>query len=602
MGNNVLSSLSVADPFHPTPQGLCLLLLSDFYHIYALKCPPEVIRAVHEAVGAAAIKREGSSSKAQGLQKFTLRDWLWYAGGANTMDTRRVVMNILEAVEQAGWEVVDEVDLSRRHFLQGWVLRRIDGDEGSNRGRNLMVGFHDTDDVRMLLADEPLRVSAVQDAIRGGISRAWKISKESEYAGAYEFKLKGRPFLAGGVDTVAARQMVLGMCEELERARGYLLSNTYTLSARQGSQSSLVFKIPSIGQDEYGRGGRSSTYLGISLNSGDDIRLIPAPGEPLDFVARDEIGRGIAETWPRGVQKEGMPPTALRTLPPPPVLCLSLHTYDRVRLTSWDLPTYQWMLWRVRDGMTALAAGLVILTMIDALRELGWELKASLDVSGKCLGGGGVVLLTVVYCPFPSLFFAPQWDASVGLCALALCGMGALYGLKCPEEVEQAVRNSLGRRHLKGDGLSDKAKGLHKFKLASKLWMANGKKTVEVRRVLMRMIEELQKVRWEVVEDVDMSRSGFLQMLILRRREGDDFERPHRKDFVVGLHGSDDVRILCEDEATRVFNITEAARIGIESSWKIAREGDYGGAHEFVLKGRPFGSLGAIGEDSVKSC
>ncbi|KAF4747435.1 hypothetical protein FOZ63_024950, partial [Perkinsus olseni] len=160
--------------------------------------------------------------------------------------------------------------------------------------------FHDTDDVRMLLPDEPLRVSAVQDAVRGGISRAWKISKESDYAGAYEFKLRGRPFLAGGVDTVAARQMVLGMCEELDRARGYLLSNTYTLSARQGSQSSLVFKIPSIGDDGYGRGGRSSTYLGISLNSGDDIRLIPAPGESLDFVARDEIGRGIAETWPRG--------------------------------------------------------------------------------------------------------------------------------------------------------------------------------------------------------------------------------------------------------------------------------------------------------------
>ncbi|KAF4714401.1 hypothetical protein FOZ63_012580, partial [Perkinsus olseni] len=122
MGNSVLSSLSVDDPFHPTPQGLCLLLPSDHYHIYALKCPPEVIRAVHDALGAAAIKREGPSSKAQGLQKFTLRDWLWYA----------------EAVERAGWEVVDEVDLSRRHFLQGWVLRRIDRDDRLTHGRNLM--------------------------------------------------------------------------------------------------------------------------------------------------------------------------------------------------------------------------------------------------------------------------------------------------------------------------------------------------------------------------------------------------------------------------------------------------------------------------------
>ncbi|KAF4726303.1 hypothetical protein FOZ62_001286 [Perkinsus olseni] len=195
---------------------------------------------------------------------------------------------------------------------------------------------------------------------------------------------------------------------------------------------------------------------------------------------------------------------------------------------------------------------------------------------------------------------SPDTPTPQGLCALTFCGMGALYGLKCPEDVKQAVRNALGRRHLKGDGPSDKAKGLHKFKLSSKLWMANGKKTVEVRRVIMRMIEELRKVRWEVVEDVDMSRSGFLQVLILRRREGDDFEGPYRKDFVVGLHGSDDIRLLCEDEATRVFNIIEAARIGIESSWRIAREGDYGGAHEFVLKGRPFGSLGANGEDSVK--
>ncbi|EER13603.1 hypothetical protein Pmar_PMAR001281 [Perkinsus marinus ATCC 50983] len=193
----------------------------------------------------------------------------------------------------------------------------------------------------------------------------------------------------------------------------------------------------------------------------------------------------------------------------------------------------------------------------------------------------------------------PDKTTPQGLCVIALCGLGALYTLKCPEEVKQAVRNALGRKHLKSDGPSIKAKGLYKFKLGGWLWMANGVKTVEVRRVVLSFIEELEKVRWEIVESVDMSRSGYLQMLILRRSD-DDFERGRRKNFLVGLHGSDDLRFICDDEPTRVHAITEAARLGIESSWKISRESEYGGAHQFVLNKRPFGTLGANGEDSVK--
>ncbi|EER13604.1 hypothetical protein Pmar_PMAR001282 [Perkinsus marinus ATCC 50983] len=194
---------------------------------------------------------------------------------------------------------------------------------------------------------------------------------------------------------------------------------------------------------------------------------------------------------------------------------------------------------------------------------------------------------------------SPDRTTSQGLCVIALCGFKALYTLKCPEEVKQAVRNALGKEHLRGDGPSTKAKGLYKFKLDSWLWMSNGQKTVEVRRMVLRLIEELDAVRWEILEDVDMSRSGYLRMLVLRRSDS-DIERPRHKDFLVGLHGGDSIRITCDDEPGRVHAITEAVRLGIESSWEIVKEGKYGGAHEFVLDGWPFGCMGTKVEDSVK--
>ncbi|EEQ98847.1 hypothetical protein Pmar_PMAR007226 [Perkinsus marinus ATCC 50983] len=124
--------------------------------------------------------------------------------------------------------------------------------------------------------DDGTRVNAVQDAIREGISRAWKISKESEYGGSYEFKLSGNPFCASGESTVAVREM-----------------------------ASLVFKtLSDNGSDPRSR--RLGSYLGVSLNDGDDIRLVMAPGQEMDFVARDEIGRAIVEAWPRGIQRQGM--------------------------------------------------------------------------------------------------------------------------------------------------------------------------------------------------------------------------------------------------------------------------------------------------------
>lgn len=477
MGNSVLSSLSVDTPFLPTPQDLSLVLLSDQDHIYTLKCPQEVVTAIRGALGPGAIKRDGLSAKATGLQKFTLTRWLWLSSGTDTMKTRMVVMNILAAIEEVGWEVAVEVDLSRSGFLRGWVLRRR---SGSAPRRHLMVGFHDTDDVRMLLIDDGTRVNAVQDAIREGISRAWKISKESEYGGSYEFKLSGNPFCASGESTVAVREMVLGICDQLERAQGYILHNSFILSTRKGSQASLVFKtLSDNGSDPRSR--RLGSYLGVSLNDGDDIRLVMAPGQEMDFVARDEIGRAIVEAWPRGIQRQGMyggsyewklkgypwladgidtvdarvlvgriigimyslgfelrsgvdcsgkiadlsfmvfrkPPMALRILPPPPVLCLSFHRQDRVRLSSTDSMVVQEVSSRVRASLappslsvdvvqssrwygrsfelelyglpfqgivssrTALAAGLILLTIVDALNELGWEVKASLDISGK---------------------------------------------------------------------------------------------------------------------------------------------------------------------------------------------------------------------------
>ncbi|KAF4673704.1 hypothetical protein FOL47_010185 [Perkinsus chesapeaki] len=478
MGNNPLSSLDVGRPLQPTHQGLALVLLSDYHHIYTLKCPEEVIQAIRAALGPALILREGPSSKAKGLQKFTLRDYVWQAVGSGTMETRWCSMRILDAIRRVGWEVLEEANVSKKYFLRAWILRKV---ESAPRGprRSVMVSLHDYDDVRLLVEDEPLRVEAVQEAVRQGISRAWKLSGECLYGGTYEFKLSGFPFNADGSETVAVRKMLLGICEELE-GRGYLLKRSFILSGKDQSKSSLIFEARD--SDELRLGGRG-TYLGISLNGYDRIRIMAPPGESVDFVARDEIGRAIGEMWPQGVQSEGeyggsyewklrgypwradgtetidarlvvgniigkmlglgfelmpkidcsskledmsfmpfrRPPMEMpiRVLPAPPVLCLSFHREDRIRVSctdgglvegvslrmraslgppnlsmdavqdcrwygrSYEFKIHGWPFKSYVSSSTAKVAGCLVLSLVDALIELGWVLKGSLDVSGK---------------------------------------------------------------------------------------------------------------------------------------------------------------------------------------------------------------------------
>ncbi|EER13605.1 conserved hypothetical protein [Perkinsus marinus ATCC 50983] len=288
-------------PNTPTSQGFSALVLAHNSRIYAYKCPEEVLEAVRRAVDKSLIKKDKKCSKADGLHEFEFNKWIWAAHGQSTVDVRRYAVNIVESLREAGWGILDDIDMSRPFFVQVWVLHKIDQMSVRSPRRDILIGLHDKNDLRVVMSpqEEPNQQYTVQEAVRQGIVNSWQISSETDYSGAYQFQLAGSPFSAGENRTVPARQTLLGVLTELERKAGYRHYRSLMLSMNLGCKSSLLLRIPPPDAPK-DRG----TYVGMHLDGGGIIRIFPSPGEFLDPFLQQELGLVIGQSWSRGIKLE----------------------------------------------------------------------------------------------------------------------------------------------------------------------------------------------------------------------------------------------------------------------------------------------------------
>ncbi|KAF4673688.1 hypothetical protein FOL46_006669 [Perkinsus olseni] len=466
-------------PNTPTSQGFSALVLAHNSRIYAYKCPEEVLEAVRKAIDRGLIKRDRKCSKVDGLHEFELSSWIWAAHGKATVDVRRYAMKIVESLREAGWGIVDDIDMSRPFFVQTWILKRIDQMAARSPRRDILIGLHDKNDLRIVMEEQDAnRQYDIQEAVRQGIVNSWQITSETDYSGAYQFQLAGSPFSAGGDRPVEARQILLGILTELERQAGYRLDRSLSLSMNHGAKSSLLFRVPPPGTPA-DRG----SYVGMHLDDNDIIRIFPTPGEFLDSFVQQELSAVIGRSWLHGVRQEGgkdnayewrlngspwgvqgedsvevrimmgkilqkmwslgfelMPKIdytgrlaetsfmvfrkssgAMRVLEEP-IVCVSFYDIDEVRISSTDDSLIAELQPRIRMALcppefpveavqdlsmfgrsaqlklvkspfhtwtpgpkTTVYATAVLLTLVNVMAELGWQLRASLDLSRLCV-------------------------------------------------------------------------------------------------------------------------------------------------------------------------------------------------------------------------
>lgn len=355
-----------AHPNEPTSSGFCGIILAKSDRIFVHRAPTEVIDVVRGAIAAEwpkGVQIDKSNSQALGIHEFKLKGTPWLTLSSETASrARKLALYMITKLRRVNWILVEDLDLNRANFTQLWVLRKVM--EALPEQMDLMVSLHDTDDIRLFTADN-FSFSQMQSVVRHGIEPSWPIKAEKEFYGGFEFKLKGRPWYAQAEDAVHSRQILLGICTEMDKSIGFQLVHTVNVSAKNGSKSCLVFRkrVNDDGSDQKIDG--EYRYSGLSLNHGDMLRLLDVPGVEHDRTLIDALTATIEKSWPRGIKAQK----------------------DYGGSHQWKLNGWPWK----ASGTDTVDARRLVSFILQTVWIEGFELMPGVDCSGK-LGDSSLIV------------------------------------------------------------------------------------------------------------------------------------------------------------------------------------------------------------------
>ena len=169
--------------------------------------------------------------------------------------------------------------------------------------------------------------------------------EEKDYHGAVEYKLKGSPFAASGMEAIATRRLLCRLLETL-RNKGWEVLSAFDISRKLTDKSIFIMQRVSTVRT-------GVKFASVALSSSDTLRLIDFPSD-----VRQPLRNLIEKQYKVGIQKETTPDDST----------LELQLSGR----PWTMNT---------------ACGLHSRYMLSAVileaEKRGWKLMASADVSSK---------------------------------------------------------------------------------------------------------------------------------------------------------------------------------------------------------------------------
>lgn len=128
------------------------------------------------------------------------------------------------------------------------------------------LSLHLTDRIRLL--DFP---EVTIDFFRAVIREHWTsgIQYERDYAGSFEFKLRGNPWQGRGNEAITSRRLIQNILHALH-ARGWVLMLSTDISKKLGDKDTLVFRhqVPEPAP---------CTWMSVAFSNSDRLRFIDAP-------------------------------------------------------------------------------------------------------------------------------------------------------------------------------------------------------------------------------------------------------------------------------------------------------------------------------------
>ncbi|KAK7457798.1 hypothetical protein VKT23_010138 [Stygiomarasmius scandens] len=176
-------------------------------------------------------------------------------------------------------------------------------------------------------------------AVRNTLSTAWfkGIQEEQNYHGAHEFKLRGYPWSAQGSEAVPSRQMMCAVFETLYNL-GWVVVSATDISKRSLDKDTTFFRYQYPAPPP-------CTWMSVSFNMGDRLRLINAP---------EEVIQSTKQAVSSMIQKDG---------------------WKEQGAYEIKFRGYPWY----ATGSDTIATRMMVLRLLEVLEENGFTLYLSID-------------------------------------------------------------------------------------------------------------------------------------------------------------------------------------------------------------------------------
>ncbi|KAJ2968741.1 hypothetical protein NQ176_g9032 [Zarea fungicola] len=202
-------------------------------------------------------------------------------------------------------------------------------------------------------------------AVRAVIIRVWRdgIQAERNYSVSYEFKLRGNPWSGSGTGTYAVPALIL-MREIFAclYSRGWIMTASTDISRKKFDKDTLIFRRQGGGPPP------PASWMAISFKNGDKIRMLGAPDDLLDSMARML--------------------TSMRLLQSRSAKDAAKGQYE------FKVHGYPWS----ASGEETMQTRLLILKMVEVLEMHGWSLYASIDQNNGPSGDSSYSETDSWYC------------------------------------------------------------------------------------------------------------------------------------------------------------------------------------------------------------
>jgi len=151
-----------------------------------------------------------------GSYEFKLRGRPWTGHGSDAITARRLMCRLLEALYDSGWVLAFATDISKKPEDKDTLIFRLQNPIPAPRSW-AAISFSNTDKIRLIDAPDELVQSVVSTYSDMGV-----VQRHGPYflEGAYELKLRGRPWWSSGEETMTARRWLLILLAVLE-THGY---------------------------------------------------------------------------------------------------------------------------------------------------------------------------------------------------------------------------------------------------------------------------------------------------------------------------------------------------------------------------------------------